>query len=47
MHDAISEKEISPDILRYILNSKKAKFTIENSRGFNVLHWAVLKDNKR
>lgn len=23
-----------------------AKFTTENSRGFNVLHWAVLKDNK-
>ena len=46
MHDAISEKEISPDILKCILNSKKAKFTIGNSRGFNVLHWAVLKDNK-
>ncbi|VDH97104.1 CDK inhibitor PHO81 [Mytilus galloprovincialis] len=46
MHDAISQKDTSKDILKYVLGSKMAKFTTENSRGFNVLHWAVLKDNK-
>ncbi|XP_063408625.1 E3 ubiquitin-protein ligase MIB2-like isoform X2 [Mytilus trossulus] len=47
MHDAISQqKDTSKDILKYVLGSKMAKFTTDNSRGFNVLHWAVLKDNK-
>ncbi|XP_076085072.1 E3 ubiquitin-protein ligase MIB2-like isoform X1 [Mytilus galloprovincialis] len=46
MHDAISQKDTPKDILKYVLGSKMAKFTTENSRGFNVLHWAVLKDNK-
>ncbi|XP_071123937.1 E3 ubiquitin-protein ligase MIB2-like [Mytilus edulis] len=46
MHDAISQKDTSKDILKYVLGSKMAKFTTENSRGFNVLHWAVLMDNK-
>lgn len=46
MHDAISQKDAPNDILKYVLGSKTAKFATENSRGFNVLHWAVLKDNK-
>lgn len=47
MHDAISQKDIPDDIRVTVLGSKKAKFTTENTRGFNVLHWAVLKDSKQ
>ncbi|KAK3101023.1 hypothetical protein FSP39_000330, partial [Pinctada imbricata] len=44
MHDCISQKEGQPDIMMSVLKSPKADYRSTNSKDFNVLQWAVLKD---
>ncbi|XP_060077598.1 E3 ubiquitin-protein ligase mind-bomb-like [Ylistrum balloti] len=46
MHDCLAQKLGQPAIFQAVLKAKKADFNMENSKGLNVLQWAVLKDNK-
>ncbi|XP_069121341.1 E3 ubiquitin-protein ligase MIB2-like isoform X2 [Argopecten irradians] len=45
MHDCIVQKLGQPGIREAVLKAKTADYETVNSKGFNVLHWAVLKDN--
>ncbi|KAL5013169.1 hypothetical protein ScPMuIL_007439, partial [Solemya velum] len=46
MHDSISAKDGQPEIVQIVLNAKNANFTLENGKGFPVICWAALKDNR-
>lgn len=46
MHDAIAQKNNQLDIVKYLLESPLADFTQTNGGGFNVLHWAAMKNSK-
>lgn len=46
MHDAIAQKNNESDIVKYLLESPRADFSQTNKGGFNVLHWAAMKNSK-
>lgn len=43
MHDAITQ-QCSFEIIEAVLGSPKARHEENNSKGFNVLQWAVMKN---
>ena len=45
MHQAVEQKEGQPVIVSAVLNSRTADYSICNSENFNVLHWAIFKNN--
>lgn len=45
MHLAVEQKEGQPVIVASVLSSFSADHSICNGENFNVLHWAVLKNN--
>ncbi|XP_021345213.1 E3 ubiquitin-protein ligase mind-bomb-like isoform X2 [Mizuhopecten yessoensis] len=45
MHDCILQKLGQPNILQAVLKTTNGDYLRENGKGFNVLQWAVLKDN--
>ncbi|KAK3588344.1 hypothetical protein CHS0354_040103 [Potamilus streckersoni] len=47
MHDAIIQKESQPDLVKFVLQSKTADYTITNRKGFNILHFATLRNFKQ
>ncbi|KAL3862390.1 hypothetical protein ACJMK2_008359 [Sinanodonta woodiana] len=47
MHIAIIQNLEQPAIVELVLGSKTADFTITNKRGFNVLHFAALRNFRR
>ncbi|XP_048753764.2 E3 ubiquitin-protein ligase MIB2-like [Ostrea edulis] len=46
MHDAISQKELHSEIIQSVIGSRLANYKETNTKGFNVLQWAAMKDSR-
>lgn len=47
MHYVIENRKCPKGLLAVVLESKLAKFETENKEGHNILHFAIIKKNKR
>jgi len=46
MHDCIIQPRRAGQIVPSVLKCAGADYTVENEKGFNILQWAALKNNR-